>query len=122
MIHSHNPKKYSKNISKIIRYYSSADSPIYLTYRPTITTSKHIYLKNSKSILTLHSQTNHRTLYTHFTISNNKLSYPHKCLSNLITEPNTSISRIIHNTSFALNSKPKIQPIHFKSHVKHFKN
>lgn len=51
--------------------------------------------QNPKSISTLHFQTNHRTLYTNFTISNNKLLYLHKHLSNLITEPNTSISKIM---------------------------
>ena len=84
-----------KNIPKIIRCYLSINFPIYPTSRPTKIVLKHIYLKNSKSISTLHFQTNHRTLYTNFTISNNKLLYLHKHLSNLITEPNTSISKII---------------------------
>lgn len=62
-----------KNISKIIRYLSSINFPINPTSRPIKTIST-LYLKNSKSIPILYFQTNHRTLYAHFTISNN--NYP----------------------------------------------
>lgn len=96
-----------KNIPKIIRCYLSINFPIYPTSRPTKIVLKHIYLKNSKSISTLHFQTNHRTLYTNFTISNNKLPYPHKQLSNLITEPNVSISKITFQYYISIQNQLK---------------
>lgn len=83
-----------KNISKIIRCYLSINFPIYPTSRPTKIVLKHIYLKSSKSIFIPHSQTNYNTFYAHFHTQNINLLYPHKCLSNLITELNTNTSRI----------------------------
>lgn len=95
-----------KNISKIIRYLSSINFPINPTSRPIKTIST-LYFKNSKSISILYSQTNYRTLYTHFTISNNKLPYPRKQLSNLITEPNVSISKITFQYYISIQNQLK---------------
>lgn len=50
--------------------------------------------QNQKSSSITHSQTNYNTLYAHFHTQNIILPYLHKYLSNLITEPNISISRI----------------------------
>ena len=83
-----------KNISKIIRYLSSINFPINPTSRPIKTIST-LYFKNPKSIFIPHSQTNYNTLYAHFHTQNINLLYSHKQLSNLIIEPNASISKII---------------------------
>lgn len=92
----HTPKNHQNHqiSSKIIRYYSSTNSPIHPTSRSIKTISKTPYIKTLKSISITHSQTNYNTLYAHFHTQNINLLYPHKHLSNLITEPNISISRI----------------------------
>ena len=90
---SHHQISYSK-YHKIIRYYSSTNSPVHPTSRSIKTISKIPYIKTPKSISITHSQTNYNTLYAHFHTQNIILPYLHKYLSNLITEPNISISRI----------------------------
>jgi len=80
--------------SKIIRYCSSTNSPIHPTSRSIKTISKIPYIKTKKSSSITHSQTNYNTLYAYFHIQNIILPYLHKYLSNLITEPDISITRI----------------------------
>lgn len=55
-----------KNISKIIRYCSSTNSPIHPTSRSIKTISKIPYIKTKKSSSISHFQTNCNTLYAHF--------------------------------------------------------
>lgn len=82
-----------------------------LPYPSHFQTNKNNFKKHlpqsQKSISTPHFQTNYRTLYTHFTISNNKLPYPRKQLSNLITEPNVSISKITFQYYISIQNQLK---------------